>query len=97
MPGPSLQAEIINVLKSNQEKEDDDVRRMFWQMFPSSSSAVCSLSMSWSTSMSMSMSMSNQEEEEEDEDVLADVSEQQRGRGWCAAKFFQHFPASPDI
>ena len=69
------------------------VRRMFWQMFPSRSSAVCSLSMSWSTSMSMS----NEEEEEEDEDVLADVSEQQRGRGWCAAKFFQHFPASPDI
>ena len=51
-------------------------------MFPSSSSAVYSMSML---------------EEEEDEDVLADVSEQQRGRGWCAAKFFQHFPASPDI
>ena len=39
MPGPSLQAEIIDVLKSNQEKEDDDVRRMFWQMFRSSSEA----------------------------------------------------------
>ena len=57
MPKPSSQAEIINVLNSNQEKEDDDGK----------------------------------------EDVLADVSEQQRGRGWCAAKFFQHFPASPDI
>ena len=63
------------------------VRRMFCQMFRSSSSAVYSMSMSWSTSMFMSMS-----NQEEDEDVLADVSEQQRGRGWCAAKFFQHFP-----